>query len=92
MTQKQAAAWIVGLAVIVGGFWLVTSWPTITGLRKCDTAIQDKLKAPSTYKRIDYISLRDGFLITYEADNALGVPIRGKGTCDIYGNMAVWHE
>jgi hypothetical protein len=64
----------------------------------CDEAIKETLKAPSTYKRIDgpntYQSSPQHFTISYDADNPYGVPIRGKGFCDIdpASGKATWSE
>ena len=74
-------------AFAVGCFCLYWFSPQQVGLRRCDEAIKQQLKAPSTYKRIsgrpemgsDYI-----FDITYEAQNSFGVPIQSHGECRSY--------
>ena len=54
-------------------------------LRKCDEALQEKLKAPSTYQRISvqeaWQKEAPKYTITYEAQNAFGVPLRGEAIC-----------
>lgn len=80
-------------------------------VKACEAALQDRLKAPSTYKRINLIRLdetltaneyargdqdvfdkwiksekkpvRHTAVITYDAANSFGVPIRGIAKCSI---------
>lgn len=55
----------------------------------CENALKDKLKAPSTYKRVDYTFFRnDGakppeasVSIDYDADNSYGAPLRDHEYC-----------
>lgn len=66
-------------------------------LSACDEAVKAQLKAPSTYKRLS----ADGFAsdaktamwtITYDANNAFNVPLRGKGQCLISKGQTSWFE
>lgn len=54
-------------------------------LSKCDDAIKDTLKAPATYKRIDFTGAYQkespSYYITYDAENSFGVPLRSSITC-----------
>ncbi len=52
-------------------------------LRKCETELKSLLKAPSTYRRIDYYGGGSIISIKYEAMNSFGVPLRSSGYCNI---------
>lgn len=59
-------------------------------LEPCEDAIMAELIAPTTYERIDVSSMGDRYHITYDAQNAFGVPIRKSGYCVIEGGSATW--
>lgn len=97
MEQREAvqwAAWLVGLALLGSAIWYFSS--TQRGLRLCDGAIQAQLKAPSTYNRVDYRAYGSdpSISITYEAENAFGVPLRSTGLCNLNADMtgATWTD
>lgn len=81
---------ITGLVV-----WYFYFAPLPTDLRLCDEAIKNQLKAPATYNRINspgyYSTIYD---ITYDAQNAFGVPLRSHGWCefDKSHEHATWTE
>ena len=59
-------------------------------LSPCDDAIKAQLIAPATYERIASSGIGNMHSITYDADNAFGVPIRASGNCWIEGDTATW--
>jgi hypothetical protein len=79
-------------AVILVPLAILLFWPDLSrramvntdNLEKCETVIQARLKAPSTYKRISE-DMCEGptCLIEYDAMNSFGVPLRSKGYCSI---------
>lgn len=66
------------------------------GLAACERVIQDGLAAPSTYQRVsvdgEAATGLGSVKITYDAQNAMGVPIRAAGTCYVVDGKASWHE
>lgn len=63
----------------------------LADLRLCDAEIQRGLKAPATYKRVDVFGgskEKPEYLISYDAENSFGVPLRAWATCHVsdYGN------
>ena len=58
----------------------------------CHEAIQDTLKAPSTYKLISSKRAGNMYQIEYDAENSFGVPLRGQGYCMVEGDNATWAE
>lgn len=88
------------LVLIVGGMlgaaYFNSQAPLRHDLALCDDAIKATLKAPSTYRRVAapdvYYSERRNYRVEYDADNAFGVPMRGKGFCTLDGNRtsATW--
>lgn len=59
------------------------------GIRECEELIKDRLKAPSTYKRISAFSGKGGVgagrmvQIEYDAANSFGTPLRQTDFCSI---------
>lgn len=98
VTQKQRRfsgqtfALIGVVAVAVGALaWMNYSSGLPRDLRTCDEIIKTRLMAPSTYRRIDsgsFYSEQGVYLITYEAVNAFGVPLRSKGLCGLNGDRS----
>jgi hypothetical protein len=77
---------LFGGAALVFALMIAMPWAKREmALRLCDDAIREQLKAPSTYDRIEYLELGDdddrSYWITYDAQNAFGVPLRSKGSC-----------
>lgn len=63
---------------------LYAGWLWHSDISSCDTSIQYKLKAPSTYRRISSKYQGSGeYQIAYDAENSFGVPLRGRGICTI---------
>jgi hypothetical protein len=89
-------------ALILGFFWIIGWFAASSereGWRLCDEAIKATLKAPATYRRVmdndlDSFSIGEtSFIITYDAQNSFGVPLRGKGSCMIDASgKATWVE
>ena len=61
---------------------------------KCDDAIKAKLRSPATYQRVSLEGGASDYAISieYDAANAYGTPIRGKGTCYLENGRARWVE
>lgn len=71
----------------------LTSCGDSPGLVACEKAIQSKLKAPSSYKRIKADGADDlAWTIEYDAVNAFNAPLRGKGRCFYKDGQADWYE
>jgi hypothetical protein len=74
----------LGLVTALTAGYFLTQLPSLWGrhLAACDEAIKETLKAPSTYKRIESYSIEgqysSSYVITYDAQNSFGVPLRGK--------------
>lgn len=67
-------------------------WPD-QQLAKCEDAIMETLKAPSTYKRINASGVSGIYDIEYDAENSFGTPLRSKGICTIgKDGKATWLE
>lgn len=75
-------------AALIGMFYFS---PEQRALRACEDVLKDKLKAPATYHRVDYLSSSDGrsVSITYDAENSFGAPIRGVYFCSLDANFRV---
>ncbi len=73
------------LGGLVGAGYHASGAPLRHDLELCDNAIRETLIAPTTYKRVAapdlYHAERRNYRIEFDADNGLGVPIRGKGFC-----------
>lgn len=95
-SQKGRVLTIWG--VLIGGAVLFAIVPYLTSrsdsdeLEACDLAIQARLKAPATYERISASGSEGTFYITYDAQNAFGVPLRSFGSCEVTGGVARWTE
>lgn len=78
---------LAGIGVVALGFVLISNVLDGGDLGHCDKAIQATLKAPSTYKRIDSSPIegeyQTTYIISYDAQNSFGVPLRGKGSCEV---------
>lgn len=91
MDTQAGLAWLLAIVLAGGSLLLHEQWPAISGGRKCDAAIKEQLKAPATYERVNQLALSsDGssFLITYQAQNDYGVPLRRKVQCEIQDGLA----
>jgi hypothetical protein len=92
------ATWAVGAIAVFGAvaaaLLLTVLSPESRDLRRCDGAIQATLVAPSTYRRIGAEALFNSRLyrVTYDAENAFGVPLRSSGECSLLSGVAVWSE
>jgi len=75
------------ILIVTGAVYLSSYWNGDAVLRRCDEAIQSKLKAPATFHRINYSgTMVDGrglYEITYDAENSFGVPLRSHGWCSV---------
>ena len=91
-----AIAWglIVPPIIAAALFWLVPTALAEDPVDKCDVAIQSGLAAPATYERISASASGSGdrYLVTYESQNAFGVPLRKWGECDLSVYPAKWIE
>lgn len=99
MRDKWLVAGICASAILIAtGAIYVWSYRTDPILQRCDQAIQDKLRAPATFRRISYsgqmISGRGFYEITYDAENSFGVPLRSHGWCDVDWphDKVTWNE
>lgn len=55
-------------------------------LKRCDEAIHNKLKAPSTYKRVAQNGMEGlSYEIDFDAENSFGTPLRDKAHCYLTG-------
>jgi hypothetical protein len=75
----------VAVAVGAGVVWMLRDSRPDTVLA-CEGIIQDNLKAPATYRQIDTHhygagSDEESIYITFEAQNAMGVPLRIEAHC-----------
>lgn len=83
--------------LVVGGACSAPFVDRAFKLGKCDDAIKATLKAPSTYKRVDYSLFSEGYpvnyTISYDAQNSYGVPLRDSGRCTLHQDGTVdWAE
>jgi hypothetical protein len=62
-------------------------------LDACDIAIKATLRSPATYNRVAADDRPGSYVISYDAANTNGTPIRGRGTCFPHGSRpAEWFE
>lgn len=86
-------AWALIAAIIV--VWQLRSMPSPFAddpVDKCDAAIKARLVAPSTYERVSSTGSEGQVYVTYQAQNALGVPLRNMGICDLASRPVSWTE
>lgn len=94
-TGKTAMIVTIALIVALSAPSLISAVmpePRDVGLEACEREIQSTLRAPSTYRRVSATS-GPNYHISYDAENAFGVPMRGSGFCEHSGgSYARWTE
>jgi len=102
-SRDRAPLWmlfaVLAVPVVLGvAIYLLATVPLARDLHLCDEAIKAQLKAPTTYKRVKapdtYSNSTTFYSIEYDAANGFGVPLRGKGSCQVNGarTSATWVE
>jgi hypothetical protein len=77
---------------VFGFFLLLAGCGDDPEINVCDAQIRSTLKAPSSYKRVGVSKQGGAWRIDYDAVNSFNAPLRGHGTCTVYGNQAIWFE
>ncbi|HKT85611.1 MAG TPA: hypothetical protein VJQ77_05945 [Novosphingobium sp.] len=91
ITGNRVAA-LAAIALMVSPFLYKWYWANRPPAA-CRMAIEAKLKAPSTYKTVSVDGSGAFYDIEYDAENAFGVPMRGKGFCTVNDDgTATWVE
>ena len=78
--MKQGPA-VVLIVALTSGCDFVDEWSTDPAIRMCETAIQETLQAPATYKRTEAVISGERVLVRFDAQNGFGAILRKVGTC-----------